>query len=140
MAIGLEDYTADLGVRRTESGDESLYARTRLVNACKAAGIQPIDSVYSNVDDMDGLKRNVTLSRSLGFEGMGCIHPRQVPVIQKAFIPGEDEIEKARRIVEAFEAAGAGGSGVVALGNKMIDPPVVKRALRTLDLARKLKS
>ena len=139
MAIGLEDYTADLGVRRTESGEESLYARTRLVNACKAAGIQPIDSVYSDVDDMEGLKRNVALSRSLGFEGMGCIHPRQVPVIREAFVPGEDEIEKASKIVEAFEAAEASGSGVVALGSKMIDPPVVKRALRTLELARKLK-
>jgi len=138
MAIGLEDYTADLGVRRTESGEESLYARTRLVNACKAAGIQPIDSVYSDVDDMEGLKRNVILSRSLGFEGMGCIHPRQVPVIREAFVPGEDDIEKARRIVEAFEEARTSGSGVVALGSKMIDPPVVKRALRTLDLARKL--
>lgn len=139
MAIGLEDFTADLGVRRTDEGKESLYARTRLVNACKAAGIQPIDSVYSDVADMEGLKRNVEQSRSLGFEGMGCIHPRQVPVIQGAFLPGEEEIENARRIVEAFEAADARGSGVVALGSKMIDPPVVKRAQKTLDLARRLK-
>jgi citrate lyase subunit beta / citryl-CoA lyase len=140
MAIGLEDYTADLGVKRTESGKESLYARTRLVNACKAAGIQPIDSVYSDVANMEGLRKNVETSRSLGFEGMGCIHPRQVPVIKEAFIPTEDEIEKARRIVEAFEEAEARGSGVVALGSKMIDPPVVKRAQKTLDLASKLKS
>jgi citrate lyase subunit beta/citryl-CoA lyase len=140
MAIGLEDYTADLGVKRTESGAESLYARNRVVNACKAAGIQPIDSVYSDVANMEGLKKNVESSRSLGFEGMGCIHPRQVPVIREAFIPGEEEIEKATRIVEAFEEAQARGSGVVALGSKMIDPPVVKRALRILDLARKLKS
>jgi citrate lyase subunit beta/citryl-CoA lyase len=139
MAIGLEDYTADLGVRRTEEGKESLYARTRLVNACKAAGIQAIDSVYSDVADMEGLKRNVEQSRALGFEGMGCIHPRQVGVIQEAFVPGEEEIEKAKRIVEAFEEAEASGSGVVALGSKMIDPPVVKRAQKTLDLARKLK-
>jgi citrate lyase subunit beta/citryl-CoA lyase len=139
MAIGLEDYTADLGVRRTETGAESLYARTRVVNACKAAGIQPIDSVYSDVANMEGLKTNVENSRSLGFEGMGCIHPRQVPVIHEAFVPGEEEIEKATRIVEAFEEAQARGSGVVALGSKMIDPPVVRRALRTLDLARKLK-
>jgi citrate lyase subunit beta/citryl-CoA lyase len=139
MAIGLEDYTADLGVKRTESGDESLYARTRLVNACKAAGIQPIDSVYSDVANMDGLRKNVLTSRSLGFEGMGCIHPRQVPVIQEAFVPGNDEIETARRIVEAFEKAEACGSGVVALGSKMIDPPVVKRAQKILELARKLK-
>ncbi len=140
MAIGLEDYTADLGVRRTESGEESLYARTRLVNACKAAGIQPIDSVYSDVANMDGLRKNVETSRALGFEGMGCIHPRQVPVIQEAFTPTTEEIEKATRIVEAFEEAEARGSGVVALGSKMIDPPVVKRAQKTLDLARKLKT
>jgi len=140
MAIGLEDYTADLGVKRTETGGESLYARTRLVNACKAAGIQAIDSVYSDVANMDGLKKNVLTSRSLGFEGMGCIHPRQVPVIHQAFVPTEEEIEKARRIVEAFEAAEASGSGVVALGSKMIDPPVVKRAQKILELASKLKS
>lgn len=140
MAIGLEDYTADLGVSRTESGRESQYARTRLVNACKAAGIQPIDSVYSDVSNMEGLKKNVESSRELGFVGMGCIHPRQIPVIQEAFVPTEEEIEKATRIVEAFEEAAAHGSGVVALGSKMIDPPVVKRAQRTLELARRLKS
>ncbi len=75
MAIGLEDFTADLGVARTTGGEESLYARSRMVNACKAAGIQPIDSVFSDVGDMEGLKENVRKSRSLGFEGMGCIHP-----------------------------------------------------------------
>ena len=140
MAIGLEDYTADLGVQRSATGEESLYARTRMVNACKAAGIQPIDSVYSDVANMEGLRENVEASRSLGFEGMGCIHPRQVPVIHEAFTPAEEEIEKAARIVEAYEEAEASGSGVVALGSKMIDPPVVKRAQRILDLARKLKS
>lgn len=140
MAIGLEDYTADLGVRRSESGEESLYARTRLVNACKAAGIQPIDSVYSDVANMEGLRKNVETSRSLGFEGMGCIHPRQVPVILEAYVPRKEEVQKARRIVEAFEEAQSRGSAVVALGSKMIDPPVVKRALKTLDLARKLNS
>ena len=140
MAIGLEDYTADLGVKRTDRGAESLYARTRLVNACKAAGIQPIDSVYSDVANMEGLKKNVETSRSLGFEGMGCIHPRQVPVIQEAFTPTEEEINIAKRIVKAFEEAEARGSGVVALGSKMIDPPVVKRAQKILVLASKLKS
>jgi citrate lyase subunit beta/citryl-CoA lyase len=140
MAIGLEDYTADLGVKRTDRGAESLYARTRLVNACKAAGIQPIDSVYSDVANMEGLKKNVETSRSLGFEGMGCIHPRQVPVIQEAFTPTEEEINIAKRIVEAFEEAEARGSGVVALGSKMIDPPVVKRAQKILVLASRLKS
>ncbi len=138
MAIGLEDYTADLGVMRTEGGEESLYARTRLVNACKAAGIQPIDSVYSDVGNMEGLKENVIRSKSLGFEGMGCIHPRQVPVIHKGFAPLEDEIATAERIVEAFNEAESKGLGVISMGTKMIDPPVVKRAQKTLDLAYSL--
>ncbi|MFH0759608.1 MAG: citrate lyase acyl carrier protein [Bacteroidota bacterium] len=135
MAIGLEDYTADLGAERTPGGEESLYARTRLVNACKAAGIQPIDSVFSDVADMEGLKENVKRSRLLGFEGMGCIHPRQVPVIHEGFCPSEKEIRKAEGIIEAFHEAESKGLGVIALGTKMIDPPVVKRAMRTMELA-----
>jgi citrate lyase subunit beta/citryl-CoA lyase len=134
MAIGLEDFTADLGVRRTAEATESFYARTRIVNACKAAGIQPIDSVFSDVSDMDGLRKNVEVSKSLGFEGMGCIHPRQIKVIHNAFRPSEQEIEKAKRIVNAFKEAEAKGLGVVSLGSKMIDPPVVKRALKILEM------
>ncbi len=135
LAIGLEDFTADLGVVRTPAGEESLYARSRLVNACKAAGIQPIDSVFSDVGDMEGLKENVRRSRALGFEGMGCIHPRQVGVIHEGFTPTEDEIEKAGQIVEAFADATARGIGVISIGNKMIDPPVVKRAQQIMELA-----
>jgi len=132
MAIGLEDLTADLGVKRTAEATESFFARTRVVNACKAAGIQPIDSVFSDVSDMEGLRKNVEISKSLGFEGMGCIHPRQIQVIHEAFMPSAEEIEKAQRIVDAFKEAEAKGLGVVSLGSKMIDPPVVKRALQTL--------
>ncbi len=135
MAIGLEDYTADLGVKRTAGGEESLYARTRLVNACKAAGIQPIDSVFSDVADMEALMQNVKRSKALGFEGMGCIHPRQVPVIHEGFCPDEAEVLKAERIVKAFKEAEAKGLGVISLGTKMIDPPVVKRAQQSLALA-----
>lgn len=138
IAIGLEDYTADLGVPRTAEGKESFYARTRLVVAAKAAGIQPIDSVFSDVGDMEALKQNVLISKSLGFEGMGCIHPRQIPVIRQGFAPDETEIEKSRMIVLAFEKAKLKGLGVVALGSKMIDPPVVFRAQKTIDLAVRL--
>ena len=112
MAIGLEDYTADLGVRRTKEGKESFYARTRLVVASKAAGIQPIDSVFSDVADMEGLQSNVRESKSLGFEGMGCIHPRQVKVIRKGYAPDESEIEKSKQIVLAFRKAREEGLGV----------------------------
>ncbi len=138
MAIGLEDYTADLGVSRTPEGRESFYARTRIVNACKAAGIQPIDSVFSDVSDLDGLEQTARESRSLGYEGMGCIHPRQIPVIHRAFRPTSEEIEKATHIMEAFKKAKEKGLGVVSLGTKMIDPPVVKRAERIVYLARQL--
>ncbi|MGM0529850.1 MAG: aldolase/citrate lyase family protein [Bacteroidota bacterium] len=135
MAIGLEDYTADIGARRTDSGYESFYARSRIVNACRAAGIQPIDSVFSDVGDEEGLKVAARESKSLGFEGMGCIHPRQVKAIHEGFAPGEEEIEYAKKIVDAAYEAEQKGLGVIALGKKMIDPPVVKRAQKTLDLA-----
>lgn len=135
VAIGLEDYTADLGVTRTPEGTESLWARSMIVNACKAAGIQPIDSVFSDVGDMEGLKENVLRSKALGFEGMGCIHPRQIKVIHENFAPDQSEIDKAMKIVKAFDEASEKGQGVVSLGTKMIDAPVVKRAQRTIDLA-----
>jgi citrate lyase subunit beta/citryl-CoA lyase len=138
LAIGLEDYTADLGVSRTIEGTESFYARTRLVVAAKAAGIQAIDSVFSDVADMEALKQNVMNSKALGFEGMGCIHPRQIPVIKSGFAPDQAEIEKSKKIVLAFETAKKNGLGVVALGTKMIDPPVVARAQKTIDLAVRL--
>ena len=138
IAIGLEDYTADLGVPRTMDGKESFYARTRLVVAAKAACIQPIDSVFSDVADMDALKQNVLVSKSLGFEGMGCIHPRQISVIKLGFAPDKTDIEKAKKIVLAFETAKLKGLGVVALGSKMIDPPVVARAQKIIDLAIRL--
>ncbi|HPS26501.1 MAG TPA: aldolase/citrate lyase family protein [Bacteroidales bacterium] len=135
MAIGLEDYTADLGVRRTAEATESFFARNMVVNACKAAGIQAIDSVFSDVADMEGLKQNVFKSKALGFDGMGCIHPRQIKVIHESFAPDTAEIEKAKKIVKAFIEAQEKGLGVVSLGTKMIDAPVVKRAQKTIDLA-----
>ena len=137
LAIGLEDYTADIGTLRTNEGSESFFARSQLVAAARAAGKQPIDSVFSDVFDSEGLKLNVLKSKSLGFEGMGCIHPRQIKIIHDNFAPQDSEIEKAKRIVKAFNEAEAKGLGVVSLGTKMIDPPVVKRALRTIKLAIK---
>ena len=138
LAIGLEDLTADLGVQRTQAGNESFYARTRIVNAAKALKIQAIDSVFSDVSDMEGLKASINYSRALGFEGMGCIHPRQIAVINEGFKPGADEIEKAKKIIIAFNEAKLKGLGVVAIGSKMIDQPVVMRAEKTIMLAVKL--
>jgi citrate lyase subunit beta/citryl-CoA lyase len=136
ITIGLEDYTADLGVVKTASGAESLYARMRLVNAAKAAGLQAIDSVYGDVADEEGLLRWGEASRAMGFEGMGCVHPLQIEIIHRAFAPSPAEIAKAQTIAAAFEEAQAKGLGVVSVGSKMIDPPVVQRALKLMGRAK----
>ena len=136
LTIGLEDYTADLGVVKTATGAESLYARQRVVNAAHAGGVQAIDSVFGDVGDMDGLRAWGLSSRALGFEGMGCVHPLQISVIHEAFAPTPAEIEKARKIVAAFNEAHEKALGVVSLGSKMIDPPVVQRALKLMARAQ----
>ena len=135
LAIGLEDYAADLGVERTAEGSESAFARNMVVNAARAAGVQAIASVFSDVADMDGLLAAAGDAKAMGFEGMGAIHPRQIDAIHDAFAPSDPEIENARAVVLAFDEAEAQGLGVVSLGSKMIDPPVVKRAQRTLAMA-----
>jgi citrate lyase subunit beta / citryl-CoA lyase len=136
LTIGLEDYTADLGVVKTSMGSESLYARQRVLNAAHAAGIQAIDSVFGDVGDLEALRAWGTNSRALGFEGMGCLHPLQIPVIHEAFAPTASEIERARKILAAYNEAQEKGLGVVSLGSKMIDPPVVNRALKLIARAQ----
>ncbi len=137
LAIGLEDYTADIGAQRTNEGRESFWARAQVLNGARAARVQPIDTVFSDVSDMDALRESVLEAKALGFEGKGCIHPRQIQVVHDGFNPTADEIDKAKKIVLAFEKAEAQGLGVVSLGSKMIDPPVVKRALHTIALAER---
>ncbi len=136
LTIGLEDYTADLGVVKTPTGAESWFARQRIVNAAHAAGVQAIDSVFGDVGDMDSLRAWGLNSRAMGFEGMGCVHPLQIPVIHQAFAPTPAEIEKARKIVAAYHEAQQKGLGVVSLGSKMIDAPVVQRALKLMARAQ----
>jgi citrate lyase subunit beta/citryl-CoA lyase len=139
LTIGLEDYTADLGVVKSSTGTESLYARQRIVNAARAAGVQAIDSVFGDVGDLDGLRSWALNSRAMGFEGMGCVHPLQIAVIHEAFAPTSAELERARRIVAAYDEAQAKGLGVVSLGSKMIDPPVVQRALKLMARAKAME-
>jgi citrate lyase subunit beta / citryl-CoA lyase len=135
LAFGAEDFTRDIGASRTEAGMESFVARSRVVLAARAAGVQPIDTVYSDVANDAGLLAATREAIGLGFDGKGCIHPRQVQVIHDAFRPTREEIANAYRIQQAMEAAAHRGDGVVAMGSKMIDPPVVARALRVLRLA-----
>lgn len=138
LTIGLEDYTADLGVVKTPGGAETLYARMRTVNAAHAAHVQAIDSVYGDVGDTAGLERWGEASRAMGFQGMGCIHPIQIEIIHRAFAPSAAELEKALKIVAAYEDAQARGLGVVSLGSKMIDAPVVQRALKLVARAKQM--
>jgi citrate lyase subunit beta / citryl-CoA lyase len=138
LTIGLEDYTADLGVAKTRDGAESLWARQRIVNAARAAGVQAIDSVYGNVDDEEGLLAWAQRARAMGFSGMGCVHPRQIGVIHRAFRPTAEEIQRAQQIVDAFTDAQQRGLGVVSLGSRMIDPPVVLRAHRLIEHVREI--
>lgn len=135
LAVGLEDYTADIGVERTNEGRESLFARSMIINSAKAAGVQAIDTVFSDVNDEEGLRNSVLEAKTLGFEGKGCIHPRQIKIIHEAFAPTETEIEKAKKVVLAFHEAERKGIGVISVGSKMIDAPVVKRARRIIQLA-----
>jgi citrate lyase subunit beta / citryl-CoA lyase len=138
ITIGLENYTADLGVAKTAGGSESLYARQRVVNAAHASRVQAIDSVYGDVSDTEGLLHWGEASCAMGFEGMGCIHPVQIEIIHRAFAPSPNELEKALKIVAAYDDAQARGLGVVSLGSKMIDAPVVQRAVKLVARARKM--
>ncbi|HTL28956.1 MAG TPA: aldolase/citrate lyase family protein, partial [Tepidisphaeraceae bacterium] len=114
LTIGLEDYTADLGVVKTATGAESLFARQRLVNAARGASLQAIDSVYGDIGDLGGLLSWGRNARAMGFEGMGCVHPLQIAVIHQAFAPSEAEIERALKIVAAYDDAKKRGLGVVS--------------------------
>jgi len=135
LTLGLEDLSAELGAPRTPEAWESFLARQTTVYAARAAGVDPIASVFSDIRDEAGLEAYVRREKGLGFEGIGCIHPGQIPVVHRAMAPGEAELEKALRIVRAAREAEARGLGAVAVGSKMVDPPVVAQAQRTVELA-----
>ena len=135
IALGAEDYCANLKTQRTPSGDELLLARETIVVAARAAGIYALDTVYSNLNDMETFRKEVELIKRLGFDGKSIINPRQIEIINEVFTPTEKEIEKAKTIVAAIKEAQAKGSGVIAVNGKMVDKPVVIRAEHTIELA-----
>ncbi len=135
IALGAEDYCANLKTQRTPGGDELLLARQTIVVAARAAGIYALDTVYSNLNDMETFRKEVELIKRLGFDGKSIINPRQIEIINEVFTPSEKEIEKAKTIVAAIKEAAAKGSGVIAVNGKMVDKPVVTRAEHTIELA-----
>mgnify|MGYP002543060119 FL=1 len=135
MAIGAEDYVSDLKTSRSPEGIELLFGRSMVLLAARAAGIDAIDTVYSDVNNEEGLRQETALIKQLGFDGKSVINPRQIGPVHEVFTPSKKEIEKSLSIMEAIEEANRRGSGVIALNGKMIDKPVVMRAQRILDLA-----
>lgn len=135
VALGAEDYAASLGMPRTNEGREIFTARTLLVNAAAAAGVQAVDTPFTAVNDEIGLAADTALAKQLGFSGKLVINPRHVETIHQVFSPSAAEINWARRVVAVIKQAETQGSGAVALDGKMIDKPIVDRAERLLHLA-----
>jgi citrate lyase beta subunit len=135
LLFGAEDLTAQLAVPRTIDGDELVFPRAQVALAAAAVGAEAIDAVFTNLDDLTALQRDCARARAMGFHGKMAIHPRQVPVINEAFTPSSADVERARRVVETYEAARAAGEGVTRMDDQMVELPVVERARRTLALA-----
>ncbi len=135
IALGAEDYCANLKTQRSKDGAELQLARETIVVAARAAGIDALDTVYSNLNDMETFRREVEFIKTLGFDGKSIINPRQIEVVNEVFTPTQKDIDKARTIIAAIKEAEKKGSGVIAVNGKMIDKPVVIRAQRTIELA-----
>jgi citrate lyase beta subunit len=138
LIVGTVDLGVELRLEQRDDGLEILFARSKVVLDSAAARIRaPIDRVWTDVRDGEGLEADARYARSLGFRGKACIHPDQVEIVNRVFIPSDDELSRARRVVEAYEQAVGVGEGVTALDGEMIDLPVVERARQVLALAER---
>jgi len=138
LFLGAEDLTADLQCKRTKEGREIEYARTRLVVAARAAGVDVYDTPFTDVNDDEGIVADTQLAKALGFTGKASISPRHVEVINSVFSPTQKEVDYAYEVMEAIAQAKEQGKGAIALHGKMIDAPIVARAQRTIDMATAL--
>lgn len=136
VSFGAEDYTRCLGATRTKEGTEIFMARNMVSMAASIAGIDAIDTVWSDLADVEGFKNEIKSSMNLGFAGKSCIHPSQIKIIHDVFTPSKEEIEKSLRIVEAAAAADISRGGVITVDGKMVDIPVISKAERVVRLAK----
>jgi citrate lyase subunit beta/citryl-CoA lyase len=135
IALGAEDYVTDLKTTRSDDGTELFFARGMILNAARSAGIDALDTVYSDVNNEEGFIREATMIKKMGFSGKSIINPRQIAPLHEVFMPREKDLIKARAVMEAIREANERGSGVASLNGKMIDRPVVIRARYLLELA-----
>lgn len=135
ITIGGQDLTADMNIVYTPDGAGIDFARKRIVMAAKASHIDVIDTVFPDVNDEEGLRRETEYAKAIGFTGKAVINPRQIEIIHEVYTPTEEEIRKAYRIIKEFKTNSAAGVGVFAIDGKMIDAPVVARAEYILRLA-----
>jgi citrate lyase subunit beta/citryl-CoA lyase len=133
--FGAEDFATEMGARRTPDGLEVLYARSHVVLAAKAAGVKALDQVVLNLKDEALFRRDAIVGRNLGYDGKMCVHPLQIDLANELFAPTPAEIDHARRLVAAFEAARARGEATIDFEGRMVDGPVVKTALSVLAAA-----
>lgn len=140
LMFGAEDFGRELGLPTSREGEarDMIYARSALVVAAAAAHVQAVDGVWVNLQDTEGLWGFARQSRRLGFSGMSLIHPSQIDPINSVFSPTADEVDYARRVIQAYEEAVARGDGSISFGGQLIDRPIVERARRTLELAQQL--
>ncbi|KUO75060.1 MAG: citrate lyase subunit beta [Clostridia bacterium BRH_c25] len=134
IAIGAEDFVTDMRTSRSADGIELLAARGQVLLAARAAGIDALDTVFSDINDEEGFTREVKLIKQMGFDGKSIINPRQIDIVHRVFTPTNEEVGKASRIMEAIREAEKKGLGVISLEGKMIDKPIVERAGRVLEL------
>lgn len=137
--LGAEDYVTNMKTKRYPDGQELFFARNMILHAARAAGIAAIDTVYSDVDNVEGLQAETNLIKQLGFDGKSVINPRQIPLVNAIYAPTEKEIQHAKEVIWAINEAEAKGSGVISLNGKMIDKPIVERAQRVIALAKAAK-
>ena len=138
LFLGAEDLTADLQCKRTKESREIEYARTRLVVAARAAGVQVYDTPFTDVNDDEGIVKDAAVAKALGFTGKASISPRHVEVINTTFSPTQKEIDYAYEVMDAIALAKQQGKGAIALHGKMIDAPIVARAQQTIAMAKQL--
>lgn len=138
VLLGAEDLTSDFGIKRTKEGEEIFYARNRVSTACRASRVDAIDTPFTDTNDYEGLRKDTFKAKSIGFTGKASINPRQIDTIHSVFEPAEAEIKHAVRVLEARDEAKAKGLGVFSLDGKMVDAPVINRAVTTVELAKLL--